>query len=154
MNPWAICVSMCLCVCLFVCFFVCIFGCASVSLTSYACLYVSLCMCICVCLCVSMCLCVCLCHCGWCICLCNYVSENAFVSVCLCTCTVLGASLGLILRGKGLPVHVDTPVTRLDQWYPAECSLVVGFVHPTKHHHTSLCPACIERRQEGIFGGR
>ena len=96
----------------------------------------------------SMCVCLCLCHCGWCICLCDYLSENAFVCVCLCPCTVLGASLGLTIRGRGLPVHVYMPVICLDQWYPVECSLVVGFIHPTKHHHTALRLASVERRQQ------
>ena len=92
-------------VCLFVYVFVCVFVCVSVSacvcLTSYACLYVSLCIFICVCLCVSMCLCVCLCRCGWCICLRDCVYENGFVCVCLCPCTLVGASLGLTLSGRG-----------------------------------------------------
>ena len=60
-----------------------------------------------------------------------------------------GASLGLTLRGRGLPVHVDTPVTHLDQWYPVECSLVVVVVHPTKHHHTALRLVSVGRRQWG-----
>ena len=143
----------CLCiyvlVCLFICVFLCVSVCACVSLTSYACFYVSLCRFICVCLCVSMCLCVCLCHCGWCICLCDCVSENAFVCVCLCPCTVAGASLGLTLRGRGLPVHVYTPVACLDQWYPVELSLVVAVVHPTKHHHTALLLVSVERSEGG-----
>ena len=103
-----------LCICVLVSLFVyvsvCVSVCACVSLTSYACLYMSLCMFICVCLCVSMCLCVCLCHWRWCIFLCDCMSENVFVCVCLCPCTVAGASLGLTLRGRGLPVHVYTPV--------------------------------------------
>ena len=148
----------CLCiyvhVCLFVCVFLCVSVCACVSLTSYACFYVSLCMFICVCLCVSMCLCVCLCRCGWCICLCDCVSENAFVCVCLCLCTVVGASLGLNLRGRGLPVHVYTPVTCFHQWYPVELSLVVAVVCPTKHHHTALPHISVERRGGGILGGQ
>ena len=60
-----------------------------------------------------------------------------------------GTSLGLTLRGGGLPVHVDTPVARLDQRYPVECSLVVGFIHHTKHHHTALRLAPVERGQRG-----
>ena len=95
----------------------------------------------------SMCLCVCLCRCMWCIYLCDYFSENTFVYVCLWSCTVVGAFLGLTLRGRGLPVHVDTPFARLDQWYPVEHSLVVGFIHPTKHHDTALWLASVERRQ-------
>ena len=142
----------CLCIYVLMCLFVCVFVCVSVSacvcLTSYACLYVSLCMFICICLCVSMCLCVFLCHCGWCICLCDWVSENAFVCVCLYPCTVAGASLGLTLWGRGFPVHVYIPVTHVDQWYP-ENSLVVRFIHPTKHHHTAFSPACVERREGG-----
>ena len=102
----------CLCiyvlVCLLVCVFVCVSVCACVSLTSYACLYVSLYvyMCLLVCFNVS----VCQCHCGWCIYLCDCVSKNAFVCVCLYPCTVVGTSLRLTLRGRGLPVHVYNPV--------------------------------------------
>ena len=135
------CVCMCLCVCL-------------LSLTSYAYFYVLLCMFVCVCSCVSMCLCVCLYHCGWCIYLSDCVSENAFECVCLCPCTVVGTSLGLTLRGRGLPVHVYNPVTRLDQWYPVELSLVVAVVHPTKHHHTALLLVSVERSDEGILRGQ
>ena len=102
-------------------------------------------MCLLVCFDVSM----CQCRCGWCICLCDCVSENAFVCVCLCPCTVAGASLELTLRGRGLPLHVYTPVARVDQWYPVEHSLIVGFIYPTKHHHTAFCPACVERREGG-----
>ena len=147
----------CLCiyvlVCLFVCVFVCVSVCACVSLTSYACLYVSLCRFICVCLCVSICLCVCLCRQRWCICLCDCVSENAFVCVCLCPCTVVGTSLRLTLRERCLPVHVYTPGTCLDHWYPVELSLVVAVVHSTKHHHTTLLLVSVERTEWGILGG-
>ena len=143
----------CLCiyvlVCLFVCVFLCVSVCAFVSPTNYACLYVSLCRFICVYSCVSMCLCVCLCRCGLCICLCDYMSENAFVCVCLCPCTVLGALLGLSFRERGLPVHVYTPVTCFDQWYPVELSLIVVVVHPTKHHYTALPLISVERRGWG-----
>ena len=86
--------------------------------------------------------------------LCDCVSENAFVCVCLCPCTVVGASLGLTLRGRGLPVHVYTPVTRLDQGYPAELSLIVAVVHPTKHHHAALPLISVERREGAILGGQ
>ena len=82
------------------------------------------------------------------------VSENVFVCVCLCPCTVVGASLGLTLRGRGLPVHVYKPVTRLDQWYPVELPLVVAVVHPTKHHHTALLLVSVERREGGILEGQ
>ena len=123
--------------------------CACVSLTSYACFYVSLCRFICVCLCVSICLCVCLCRQRWCICLCDCVSENAFVCVCLCPCTVVGTSLRLTLRERCLPVHVYTPGTCLDHWYPVELSLVVAVVHSTKHHHTTLLLVSVERREVG-----
>ena len=146
----------CLCIYVLVCLFVCVFVCdsvsACVSLTSYACFYVLLCMFLCVCLSVSMFLCVCLCRCGWCICLCDCVSENAFVCFCLCPCTVAGASLGLTLRGRGLPVHVYNPAARLDQWHPVELSLVVAVVHPTKHHHTALPLVSVERIEELILG--
>ena len=141
-------------VCLFVCVFLCVSVCACVSLTSYACLYMSLCMFICVCLCVSMCLCVCLCRCGWCICLCDCVSENGFVCVCLCPCTFSRRLTCADPQRERLLVHVYTPVALMDQWYPAECSLAVGFIHPTKHHHTAFHLACVERREEGILGGQ
>ena len=138
----------CLCIyvfmCLFVYVFVCVSNCAFVSLTSYACLYVSL--FICVCLCVSMCLCVCLCRCGWCICLCHYVSENP-LCVCLPVSTYrCGASLGLTLRGGGLPVHVYRPVSRLDQWYSVERSLVVALSTPTKITTQPFPCICREKR--------
>ena len=85
---------------------------------------------------------------------CVTVSENAFVCVCLCPCTVVGASLGLTLRGRGLPVHVNNPVICFDQWYPVELSLVVAVVHPTKHHHTALPLISVERSEEVIFVGQ
>ena len=140
----------CLCiyvlVCLFVCVFVCVSVCACVSLTSYACFYVSLCMFICVCFCVSVCLSVLL----WVV----YMSVWLCVLECICVCVPVsmynsGSIIGLTLRGRGLPVHVYTPVACVDQWYPVELSLVIVVVHPTKHHHTALRPACVERR-----GGR
>ena len=81
--------------------------------------------------------------------LCDCVSENVFVCVCLCPCTVVGASLGLTLRGRGLPVHVYTPAARLDQRYPVELSLVVAVIHPTKHHHTALPLVSVERSEGG-----
>ena len=89
-----------------------------------------------------------------CICLCDCVSENVFVCVCLCPCTVVGASLGLTLRGRGLPVHVYHPVALWDQWYPVELSLVVAVVHPTKHHHTALLLISVERSGGGDLGGQ
>ena len=85
---------------------------------------------------------------------CVTVSENVFVCVCLCPCTVVGASLGLTLRGIGLPLHVYTPVARVDQWYPVELPLVVAVVHPTKHHHTALLLVSVERREGRILGGQ
>ena len=76
---------------------------------------------------------------------CVTVSEIAFVCVCLCPCTVVGPSLGLTLRGRGLPVHEYHLVTLLDQLYPVELSLVAVVVHPTKHHHTALPLVSVER---------
>ena len=65
-----------------------------------------------------------------------------------------GASHGLTLRERGLPVHVDPPVAHLCQWYPVERSLIVAVVQPTKHHKTALQLAPIERRWGGgTFGG-
>ena len=75
---------------------------------------------------------------------CVTVSENAFVCVCLCPCTVVGTSLGLTLRGRGLPVHVYNPVTHLDQLYPVKLSLTVAVVYPTKHQHTALLLISVE----------
>ena len=53
------------------------------------------------------------------------------------------------LRGRGLQVHVYIPVACVDQWYPVEHSLVIEFIHPTKHHHTTFHPACVESREGG-----
>ena len=88
------------------------------------------------------------------VCLCDSVSENAFVCVCLCPHTVVGASLRLTLRGRGLPVCAYNPVNLLDQWYPADLSLVVAVVHPTKHHHTALPLVSVERTEGGTLGGQ
>ena len=130
------CVCMCLCVCLCVPDYLCMFICASVYV------YMCLLMCFHVSVCLSESL--------WVVySLCDCVSENAFVCVCLCPCTVVGASLGLTLRGRGLPVHVYTPAARLDQWHPVELSLVVAVVHPTKHHHTALLLVSVERSEGG-----
>ena len=43
------------------------------------------------------------------------VCLRMHLCVCLCPCTVVGASLGLTLRWRGLLVHVYTPVTCCDQ---------------------------------------
>ena len=86
---------------------------------------------------------------------CVTVCLRMHLCVCLCPCTVVGASLGLTLRWRGLPVHVYTPVTRSDQWYPFELSFVVAVVHPTKHHHTALLFVSVERSGGGaILGGQ
>jgi len=61
------------------------------------------------------------------------VSASAFLCVCLCQCTHVGASLEVALRGRGLLAHVYPPVSNFVQWYPVEFSLVVVFVHTTKH---------------------
>ena len=108
-------------------------------------------MCLCVCymsqLCGSVCLCVCVIVCG--VYVCVTVCLRMHLSVCLCPCTVVGASLGLTLRGRGLPVHVYNPVIRFNQWYPVELSLIVAVVHPTKHHHTALLLVSVERSDGG-----
>ena len=143
---------MCLCVCLYVCLHVSL--CVLVLLR----LAMHVFMCCCVCLYVSAFVlppvCVSVSVVEDCVCLCDCVSENAFVCVCLCPRTVLGTSLGLTLRGRGLPVHVYNLVSRLDQWYPVELSLVVAIVHPTKHHHTALLPVSVDRNEGVILGGR
>ena len=38
-------------------------------------------------------------------------------------------------------------------WYPAEFSLVVVVVHPTKHHCTALHFVSVERGEGEILGG-
>ena len=141
----------CLFVYVFVCGFVCVSVSACVSLTSYACLYVSLCVFICVCLCALMCLCVSVVLGGVYVCVTVCLRRHLCVSACV---HVAGASLWLTLRGRGLPLHLYTPVTHVDQWYPVEHSLIVGFIYPTKHHHTAFHPACVERREGGILGGQ
>ena len=65
-----------------------------------------------------------------------------------------GSIIGLTLRGRGLPVHVYTPVACVDQWYPVELSLVVAVVHPTKHHHTTLLLVSVERSVGVTFVGQ
>ena len=107
----------------------------------YVCLYESACVVPCVC--VSVYVVVCGAY------VCVTVCLRMHLSVCLCPCTVVGASLGLTLRGRGLPVHVYNPVTRLDQWYPVEHSLIVAVVYPTKHHHTALPLVSVERSDGG-----
>ena len=97
MNPLVVCISICLCVCLYKCLYVCLY----VSLWVLVCLWLAMN--------VYMYFSVCL-HVFACVFACVCVSENVFVCVCLCPCTVGGASLGLTLRGRGLPVHVYTPV--------------------------------------------
>ena len=145
-NPWVVCVSMCLCVCLYVCLYV--------SLWVLVCLWLAMhvFMCLCVCLyvsaCVFPCVCVSVSVVEGAVYVCVTVCLRMHLCVCLCPCTVVGASLGLTLRGRGLPVHVYNPVTRLDQWYPVELSLVVAVVHPTKHHHTALLLISVERSEE------
>ena len=96
-------------------------------------------------------------------CFCLYVSACVFPCACVSVCVIVGgvyvcvtmclrihlclsacvrvqmwSITGLTLRGRGLPVHVYTPVSCLDQWYSVKHSLVVRFVHPTNHHHTAL----------------
>ena len=73
-----------------------------------------------------------------------YVWESICVSlpVSMYRC---GASVGLTLRGRGLPVHVYRPVSRLDQWYSVERSLVVGLSTPPKI--TTLPFHCISREK-------
>ena len=134
----------CLFVYVFVCGFVCVSVSACVSLTSYACLYVSLCVFICVCLCALMCLCVSVVLGGVYVC----VTVCLRMHLCLSACVhVAGASLWLTLRGRGLPLHLYTPVTHVDQWYPVEHSLIVGFIYPTKLSPHCLSPCmCREKR--------
>ena len=125
------CLPMCLCVCLYMCLYV--------SLIVHLCLWLAMhvYMCLLVCFHVSVCLSVSLSVVYMSVSLCVWESICVYLPVSMYRC---GASLGLTLRGRGLPVHVYTPVSRLDQWYPVELSQVVGFVRPTKHHHTALPP--------------
>ena len=146
----------CLCiyvlVCLFVCVFVCVSVSACVSLTSYACLYLSLCMFLCLLMCfhVSVCLSVSL----WVVYMSVWLCVWGFIFVCLPVFMYNSRSITWADPQKErLPVHVYTPVTWVDQWYPVEHSLVVGFINPTKYHHTVFHPACVETREWGILGG-
>ena len=117
-----------------------VFMCLCVDLYVSACMFPSVCVSVCVIVggvyvCVTVCL-------------------RMHLCVCLCPCTVVGASLGLTLRGTGLPVYVYTPVTCFDQWYPVELSLVVAVVHPTKHHHTAFLLVSVERSVGVTFVGQ
>ena len=78
--------------------------------------------------------------------MCDYVSVRAFVCVCLSLCVHVVTSLGVALRRRGLPVHSYLPVERFGHWYPVEFSLVIGMVHPTKHHHAAILLLAGERR--------
>ena len=64
----------------------------------------------------------------------------------MCPRAHVGASLGVALRGRGLPVHVYMPVAHLGHWYPVEFSLIVVTVHPSKHHHAAILLLTVERR--------
>jgi len=128
-----LCIFVFLCLCVFICGSVCVLVCLWLVMHLYMCLLVSL----------YVCLCVCLCRSGWCVCR-LIVCLVVHLCVCLCPCTDMGASLGVILRVRGLPVHAYLPVASLGHWYPVELSLVVAVVHSTKHHHTALRLASIE----------
>ena len=141
MGDLCICVSVFICV--FICGSVCVLVCLWLVMHVYLCLLVSL----------YVCLCVCLCRSGWCVCL-LIVCLVVHLCVCLCPCTDMGASLGVILRGRGLPVHAYLPVASLGHWHPVELSLVVAVVHPTKHHHTALRLVSVERGEGEILGGQ
>ena len=78
----------------------------------FICVSVYVYMCLLVCLHVSVCVSVSL----WVVYVCVTVCLRMYLCVSACVPrTVAGASLGLTLRGRCLPVHVYTPVTRVDQ---------------------------------------
>ena len=116
--------------CLFVYVFVCVSNCAFLSLTSYACLYVS----DCVFPCVSVSVCVIVSG--------VYVCVTMYLRIHLCVSACVRVQMWGITRAdpqrERLLVHMYRPVSHLDQRYSVEHSLLVGFVHPTKHHHTAL----------------
>ena len=83
-----------------------------------------------------------------------YVYVTMCLTVHLCVCACVHVQMWSIswadpqresLRGRGLPVHVYRPVSRLDQWYSVECSLVVGLSTPPKI--TTLPFHCIGREK-------
>lgn len=63
----------------------------------------------------------------------------------------LGASLGTVPRGRGLPVHRYLPVEGFGHGHPVQLSGVVGRVHATKHHHTALLSLSEGEGEEGIM---
>ena len=79
---------------------------------------------------------------------------RAFVCVCLCSCGRVGASLGVILGGGDLPAHGYLPEAGLGHWDPLEFSLVVGVVHPAKHHRADVFWPAEERRMRGAHWRR
>ena len=110
---------------------------------------------ICVPMCVFLCQCGSICVSLWVenITVCDCVSVHAFVCVCLCLYTHVVTSLGVALRGRGLPIHSYLPVTRFRHWYPVEFSLVIGMVHTTKHHHSAILLLSGEGRGS-VIGGK
>ena len=83
----------------------------------------------------------------WSICL--FVTVHAVMCVCMCTHARVGASLGVALRGRGLPVHEHMPGAGLGHRCPLEISLVIGMIHPTKHDHTAVLWPSEKRRKKG-----
>ena len=70
----------------------------------------------------------------------------------MCPCTRVRASLGVTLRGRGLPVPGYLPVPSFGHWYPVELSIVVGMVHSINHHHaTTLLLAVVKRKRGSLW---
>ena len=122
--------------------------------SAFVCLWVCLCVsvCLCVFLCVSVCVFVCVFVGGVCVC------EG--LSVCVCTCVCLLVFLcrcGSITWGDpwrgDLPAHGYLPEAGSGHRYPLDFPLVVGVVHPTKHHHAAVSWLAEESRMRGLIGG-
>ena len=124
-----------ICVCLFV----------GVSMSPSVCVCVSVCVYLCASVCLHVCIYMCFHMCFYvsfwvCMSVRDCVSVRALLCICLCPCAHVGASLGMVLRGRGLLLH---------GYLPDELSLVVGVVQPTKHHHAAVLFPAVERRKEG-----
>lgn len=78
-----------------------------------------------------------------------FVTVHAVMCVCMCTHARVGASLGVALRGRGLPAHEHMPGAGLGHRCPLEISLVIGMIHPTKHDHTAVLWPSEKRRKKG-----
>lgn len=89
------------------------------------------------------------------VCSCVCPSESVCVSVCASVYTCMCRDIiGVVLSGRGLPVHGYLPAVRFGHRHPLQVSLVVGGVHPDDHHHTALLVAEWGVRQRAHYEGR